>query len=109
MLPMYFYFHIQLAIKMDALEQYLKIEKMDASEITENAIKHKQEKWSEVSNNYTDVESQGKDFIKRAGDVSLHTCGFYTDDLVSKTNVFSFVLQIHHISLLIEYNIILEQ
>ena len=60
---------LQLAIKMDALEQYLKIEKMDAAAITEAAIKHKEQKWTDVSHNYKDVENQGKDFIKKAADV----------------------------------------
>ena len=60
----------QLAIQMDALEQYLKIEKMDPSQITEQSIKHKESKYGEMSSQFGEVESKGKQFIKEASEVS---------------------------------------
>ena len=60
----------QLALQMDALEQYLKIEKMDPSQITEQAIEHKETKYSEMNSQFGDVESRGKKFIKEASEVS---------------------------------------
>jgi len=59
-----------LAIQMDALEQYLKIEKMDPTQITEGSIKHKETKYSEMSSKFSEVESKGKAFIKEAEDAT---------------------------------------
>ena len=59
---------------MDALEQYLKIEKMDPTQITEGSIKHKETKYSEMSSQFSEVENKGKAFIKEAEGVSVtHT------------------------------------
>ncbi len=54
---------------MDALEQYLKIEKMDPTEVSESSIKHKEEKHSQMNQQYKDVENNGKAFIKDAKEV----------------------------------------
>ena len=54
---------------MDALEQYLKIEKMDPTEVSESSIKHKEEKHVEMNSQYKDVENNGKAFIKDAKEV----------------------------------------
>ncbi len=62
----------QLALEMDALEQYLKIEKLDAAQIPDSSVKHKEAKYNDMSSSYGEVESKGKTFIKEAEDVS--TC-----------------------------------
>ena len=54
---------------MDALEQYLKIEKMDPTEVSESSIKHKEEKHCQMNQHYKEVETNGKSFIKDAKDV----------------------------------------
>lgn len=69
----------QLAIQMDALEQYLKIEKMDPTQITDGSIKHKETKYSEMSSQFKEVENKGKSFIKDASEVSRIShrfCGY---------------------------------
>ena len=60
----------QLAIKMDALEQYVKIEKIDATAIIDESVTHKEKKYSEMSTEYKVVEGSGKTFIKEAAEVS---------------------------------------
>ena len=67
----FFFSGEQLALQMDALEQYLKIEKMDPAEIGDDSIKHKQEKWNTMSNSYTDVESSGKKVIDQVVQVCV--------------------------------------
>ncbi len=64
-----FWFLFQLALQMDALEQYLKIEKMDPTEVSESSIKHKEEKHSQMNSHYKDVETNGKIFINDAKEV----------------------------------------
>ena len=64
-------FVFQLAIQMDALEQYLKIEKMDATQITDSSIKHKEQKYGEINTEFTEFETKGKTFIKDASEVSF--------------------------------------
>lgn len=61
----------QLALQMDALEQYLKIEKMDPAQISEDSVHHKEAKHSELSSSFTDVQGKGKAFIKEATEVSI--------------------------------------
>ena len=55
---------------MDALEQYLKIEKMDPAEIGEDSIRHKQEKWNIMNSNYSDLQRNGKSVIEQMGQVN---------------------------------------
>ena len=55
---------------MDALEQYLKIEKMDPTEVSESSIKHKEDKHTQMNHQYKEVENNGKAFIKDAKDVN---------------------------------------
>ena len=70
----------QLAIQMDALEQYLKIEKIDATQIPESSIKHKELKYNEMSEHYSEVENKGKSFIDEAQKVS-NVVPFFVSDL----------------------------
>ena len=65
------YLVFQLAIKMDALEQYLKIEKLDPAEVSDASITHKEEKYNTMNQMYSEVEGHGKSFIKEAKDVSM--------------------------------------
>lgn len=67
----------QLAIAMDALEQYLQIEKLDATSVLDSSIKHKETKYQEMNRSYSDVETTGKSFIKQATDEVRHSplCG----------------------------------
>ena len=53
---------------MDSIEQYLKIEKMDATQISESAVRHKEEKWMELNQIFSDFENKGKKFITEATD-----------------------------------------
>ena len=62
---------MQLAIEMDALEQYLKIEKMDPSHISDTSISHKEEKYATMDDSFRTVEAKGKLFIKEAEDVRI--------------------------------------
>jgi len=66
----------QLAIQMDALEQYLKIEKIDATQIPESSIKHKEVKYNEMSEHYSEVENKGRTFIDEAQRVSDAKCHY---------------------------------
>ena len=66
-----YFFIFQLAIQMDALEQYLKIEKLDATQITDGSIKHKEQKYGEINKEYSEFETKGKTFINEASKVSL--------------------------------------
>ena len=61
----------QLAIQMDALEQYVKIEKLDPAQISEASVQHKEQKWGQMTSVYTDVESKGKSFIEDASQVGF--------------------------------------
>ena len=54
---------MQVAIQMDALEQYLKIEKVDPTQITDSSVQHKERKYSEMDQGVKDVETKGKRFI----------------------------------------------
>ena len=54
---------------MDALEQYLKIEKLDPAQISDSSVQHKELKYNEMSQEYVDVESKGKTFIEQASKV----------------------------------------
>ena len=60
----------QLAIQMDVLEEYLKIEKLDPTQVPDAAIKHKEESFVKMTSEFSAVESSGKQFIKEASDVS---------------------------------------
>ncbi len=62
----------QLALQMDALEQYLKIEKLDPSEVSESSVKHKEQNYSTMNQQFSEVETKGKAFIKDAKDVRTH-------------------------------------
>jgi len=48
---------------MDALEQYLKIEKVDPTQISDSSVQHKEQKYSEMDHGVKDVEQKGKKFI----------------------------------------------
>ena len=61
---------VQLAVQMDVLEEYLKIEKLDPTQVPDSAVKHKEESFVKMSNEFTAVESSGKQFIKDVSDVS---------------------------------------
>jgi len=61
----------QLAIQMDVLEEYLKIEKLDATEVPDSAIKHKEDSFGKMSSEYSEVENRGKQFIKEAQEVKV--------------------------------------
>ena len=67
---------------MDALEQYLKIEKIDPSQITDGSITHKEKKYGEMSSEYTEVETKGKAFIKDASAVSAFDDFFVDIDTI---------------------------
>lgn len=54
---------------MDVLEEYLKIEKLDPTQIPDSAVQHKQESFAKMSSEFSDVESSGKRFIKDASEV----------------------------------------
>ena len=54
---------------MDALEQYLKIEKVDPTTIDDGSITHKKENWDKMGNCYTEVETSGESVIKGVDDV----------------------------------------
>ena len=62
---------VQLAIQMDVLEEYLKIEKLDPAQVPDAAVKHKEESFAKMTNEFSAVESSGKQFIKEATDVSI--------------------------------------
>ena len=55
---------------MDVLEDYLKIEKLDASQVPDSAVKHKEENFSKMNVDFSQVESSGKQFIKEAKEAS---------------------------------------
>ena len=55
---------------MDALEQYLKIEKLDPAQVSEHAIQHKEQKYNEMNSNMSELQSKGKNFIQEASTVS---------------------------------------
>ena len=54
---------------MDALEQYLKIEKVDPTQITDSSVQHKEQKYNEMDHGVTEVEQKGKKFITDAKQV----------------------------------------
>jgi len=54
---------------MDVLEEYLKIEKLDPTQVPDAAIKHKEESFVKMSDEFSAVENSGKQFIKEATDV----------------------------------------
>ena len=56
---------------MDVLEEYLKIEKLDPTQVPDSAVKHKEESFVKMTNEFSAVESSGKQFIKDATDVSV--------------------------------------
>jgi hypothetical protein len=58
---------------MDVLEEYLKIEKLDPTQVPDSAVQHKEESFAKMSSEFTDVESRGKKFIKEATEVSRHS------------------------------------
>jgi len=62
----------QLAIQMDVLEEYLKIEKLDPTQVPDAAIKHKEESFVKMTDEFSAVESSGKQFVKEATDVSTN-------------------------------------
>jgi hypothetical protein len=55
---------------MDALEQYLKIEKLDPAQVSEQSIQHKENKYSEMNSNLGELQTKGKSFIREASEVS---------------------------------------
>lgn len=57
---------------MDALQEYLRIEKLDASQVSDAAIKHKEDSFKHLSSDYTEVEHKGKHFIKEANEACVH-------------------------------------
>jgi len=59
----------QLAIQMDVLEEYLKIEKLDPTQVPESSVKHKEENFSKMNVDFGQVETTGKHFIKEATEV----------------------------------------
>jgi len=61
---------LQLAVQMDVLEEYVKIEKLDPTQVPDAAVKHKEESFVKMSGELSAVESSGKQFIKDATDVS---------------------------------------
>jgi len=61
----------QLAIQMDVLEEYLKIEKLDPTQVPDAAIKHKEESFVKMTDEFSSVESSGKQFVKEATDVRM--------------------------------------
>ena len=54
---------------MDVLEEYLKIEKLDPTQVPDAAIKHKEESFVKMTSEFSSVETSGKQFIKEATDV----------------------------------------
>ena len=78
----------QLAIKMDALEQYLKIEKLDPAEVSDAAISHKEEKYGSMNQIFSEVEGQGKAFIKEAQKVSPHLLAFALSNIIAEMPLF---------------------
>ena len=74
---------------MDALEQYLKIEKLDATQVTDSAIQHKQEKYNNMSQQHSEVENKGRTFIKEASEVTLLISHYYTVLLLNRHGFFS--------------------
>ena len=58
---------------MDVIEEYLKIEKLDPTQVPDAAIKHKEESFAKMTNEFSAVESSGKQFIKEASDVRTST------------------------------------
>ena len=69
----------QLAIQMDVLEEYLKIEKLDPTQVPDAAIKHKEESFVKMTDEFSSVESSGKQFVKEATDVRMIN---FTRDIV---------------------------
>jgi len=67
---------VQLAVQMDVLEEYVKIEKLDPTQVPDSAVKHKEDSFGKMTSEFSAVESSGKQFIKDATDVcapdSLH-------------------------------------
>jgi len=56
---------------MDVLEEYLKIEKLDPTQIPDSAVQHKEENFVKMSSEFSEVENSGKRFIKDASEVCL--------------------------------------
>jgi len=63
---------------MDVLEEYVKIEKLDPTQVPDAAIKHKEESFVKMKDEFSAVESSGKQFVKEATDVRtndiFHAC-----------------------------------
>lgn len=55
---------------MDVLEEYLKIEKLDPTQIPDSAVQHKEESFAKMSSEFSEVENSGKRFIKDANEVT---------------------------------------
>ena len=53
-----------------SIPRYLKIEKMDPSQISDDSVKHKQSKFNEMSSEFKQVEDSGRKFISSAQQVS---------------------------------------
>ena len=54
---------------MDVLEEYVKIEKLDPTQVPDSAVKHKEDSFGKMTSEFSAVESSGKQFIKDATDV----------------------------------------
>ena len=56
---------------MDAIEQFLQIEKLDPTQVSDESMKHKESKYQEVVKNVDDLDGKGKTFIKDASETHV--------------------------------------
>lgn len=58
-------------MQMDALDQFLQIEKFDPTQVLDESMKYKGSKYQEVIKNVDELDSKGKSFIKDASDAHV--------------------------------------
>lgn len=56
---------------MDVLEEYLKVEKLEPSQVSDAAIHYKEQSVGRLNSEYVDVENRGKNFIKTVEDAKV--------------------------------------
>jgi hypothetical protein len=72
----------QVAVQMDAIEQFLQIEKLDPTQVSDESMKHKESKYQEVVRNVGELDGKGRAFIRDASESyvsSLNPATKYTD------------------------------
>jgi len=55
---------------MDALELYLKLDKLDPALVPESSVKHKDEAYKKMNADWTEVDNKAKQLLKDVTDVS---------------------------------------